>query len=73
MAKGDPYTCQARFESTCPECYDLIQIGDDIIVFPLMPRGEKAFHADCAEDDYLEFQAHKSDEDFLAGQFRGMP
>jgi hypothetical protein len=67
---GDPRWIVARFASTCPGCHAPIRKGAEIFYYP------SSKHALCKAEGCggkasRDFQAAKSDDDFMLGQFSG--
>jgi len=58
----DPYTCKARFNSTCHTCGKPILKGDNIIVWPAT---SSAGHILCDADSYRRSVESFIDEEIL--------
>ena len=65
--RNDPYPADARYSSTCFKCGGQIRKGDPIFIWPSQPRGKKACHEKCGEDDFRRFEAAAQDEYLMTG------
>ena len=58
----DPYRARAKWNGTCPKCGRTIPKGAEIIVWPAAPRGRKAMHPECCEQEWKRFLIAREEE-----------